>query len=370
MARGDGCVYRAGARLGPFKTETDARRALKDLRKEMATGRYLGNESERRTVEDLVKVYRADLERRGCKGLGSFDSHARSVIGALGSLKAAEVTADTVNRARDAWLKERRTPKEEGEEGALRRGAATTDRYLQILRAAYRLAVKERRISIDRVPYIGLMRPENRRTGFVEEELFWKLHGKLPALEAEVSLFAYRCGWRRGEVEGLTWEQINIEAREAWLFNSKNGRRRVLPLEAELWDVIQRRRAARAYESPAGPALSAFVFHRAGKRLGDWRKTWATTCDAVGVPGLVFHDFRRSAVRNFIRSGVPQVVAMEITGHVTRAVFDRYNITTTDEAREAIRATVRRLRPGAEGENRSPSGPKTQEAPAGAGASY
>ncbi len=57
------------------------------------------------------------------------------------------------------------------------------------------------------------------------------------------------------------------------------------------------------------------------------------------------HDFRRSAVRNLIRSGVPQVVAMEITGHRTREVFDRYNITTTEEAREAIRATVRRLRP-------------------------
>jgi hypothetical protein len=50
-------------------------------------------------------------------------------------------------------------------------------------------------------------------------------------------------------------------------------------------------------------------------------------------------------VRNLIRSGVPQVVAMEITGHRTREVFDRYNIATTEEAREAIRATVRRLRP-------------------------
>jgi integrase len=78
--------------------------------------------------------------------------------------------------------------------------------------------------------------------------------------------------------------------------------------------------------------------------LGDWRKTCASACEAVGVPGLLFHDFRRSAVRNLIRSDVPQVVAIEITGHRTRDVFDRYNIATTDEAREAIRATVRRLR--------------------------
>src|SRR5262245_17567551 len=154
----------------------------------------------------------------------------------------------------------------------------------------------------------------------------------------------YWSGWRRAEVEGLTWEQLDLKGGEAWLFDSKNGRRRVLSLKAELWEVIQRRQATRSYEVTAGTALSALVFHRDGQQLGDRRKTWASASDRVGCPGLLFHDFRRSAVRNLIRSGVPQVVAMEITGHRTREVFDRYNITTTDETREAIRATVRRLR--------------------------
>jgi integrase len=78
---------------------------------------------------------------------------------------------------------------------------------------------------------------------------------------------------------------------------------------------------------PFGPGQLCALF-RIGP--GGWRKKWGTACDAVEVPRLLFHDLRRSAIRNLIRSGVPHVVAMEISDHRTR---------------EAIRATVRRLRP-------------------------
>lgn len=63
-------------------------------------------------------------------------------------------------------------------------------------------------------------------------------------------------------------------------------------------------------------------------------------CKVAGIPGLLFHDFRRSTVRNLTRAGVPSVVAQEINVHRTRAIFDRYDIATTSVARAAIRATV------------------------------
>lgn len=344
--RGDGGVYQPKDRpswycwvpakpkravRGPFRTETEAKRAWKDLRRQVTAGRYRGPEEERITVADLLDAYRTDLLTRGAKSMVSFEAHAKAVREALGPVKAVDLTADTVNRSRQRWL----------EHG---KGEATTDRYLEALRAAYRLAVKQRRLGHDRVPYIELIRPNNRRTGFVDEEVFWKLHQALPSPYADAALFAYRSGWRRGEVQGLTWEQVDLAARECRLWDSKNGRGRVLPLEGELWEVIQRRQAARAYETPRGPALAVYVFHRAGLPLGDWRKAWRRACETAGVPTLLFHDFRRSAVRNLTRAGVTSVVAMEITGHRTRSVFDRYNIATTDEAREAIRATVRFLK--------------------------
>jgi integrase len=135
---------------------------------------------------------------------------------------------------------------------------------------------------------------------------------------------------------------VNLKAREIRLSpaQTKNRDGRVIGYgwHGELAALLERRSKVCASEYvfcwPSG--------HRyAGRRVVDLTKPWKKACADASVPGRPFHDLRRTAVRNMIRAGVPETVAMTISGHRTRGMLDRYNITSTDDTREALRLVGR-----------------------------
>jgi integrase len=219
---------------------------------------------------------------------------------------------------------------------ALGKARATVNRELQPLKQAFTLAVRQGRLT--KAPYVPLLREDNAREGFFEQEEFAAVLAHLPKPIDDIARFAYLSGWRKGEILSLRWSAVDRKGREVRLRTSKSGHGRVLPLEGELWNIIKRRWAAREFRRPDGmSAIAEYVFHRRGKPIGEFRKTWATACKTAEVPEKLFHDLRRTAVRNMVRAGVPQSVAMAISGHRTISMFLRYNITSDEDRRKAIR---------------------------------
>jgi integrase len=185
---------------------------------------------------------------------------------------------------------------------------------------------------------------DNARQGFVEPSTFEAIAAHLPEPVGDIARFAYLSGWRKGEVMALRWDAVDRRAGEARLRTSKNGSARTLPLTGAVWDVIERRWQAREYATAGGVAgLSEYVFHAGdGRAVVDFKRSWAAACRTAAAPGLLFHDLRRSAVRNMIRAGVPQSVAMRISGHKTTAMFLRYDITSDEDKRDALLKTEAR----------------------------
>ena len=202
---------------------------------------------------------------------------------------------------------------------------------------------------LDTVPgFPDRLRENPPRQGFFEHPEYLAVRVRLPAPWQDILDLAYYSGWRKQEILGLTWEEIDMAGGVIRLSpaRSKTLVGRMLPISQPIAEALARRRARRDPDS-------LLVFHRDGIAVRRWRTAWRTACQAAGVPTRFLHDCRRTAARNLIRANVPERVAMLLTGHKSRAIFDRYNIIHEQELLDAgtswspiWRSRRRRRQPG------------------------
>jgi len=281
-------------------------------------------EKKRVTIGRLLDDYLTDCETRKLKGLPQIRSHAATVRALWGEYPAVTVDAPTVARQVKVWQKDEVAD-------------ATINRRTQVLHAALALG-KTNKLVIEVPEFTRLSEADNARQGFFRPEQVTKLLKHAPDYLADLIEFTALVGWRPKSSKALRWPDVDLKGKTITIGTSKNGRPQVLPIAGPLLGLLQRRDKARLYTSPDGtPGISEFVFHRGGQPIGDYRKAWARTLKAAGLPqGMLLYDLKRTAARG-LRKQVDEQTAMAVMGQRTASIFQRYRIVDVEDKAEALR---------------------------------
>ncbi len=213
------------------------------------------------------------------------------------------------------------------QEGAARQ---TIDTELSVLRRGFNLAIQLE--LLERKPYFKLFHPQNARQGFLRPEKYRELLSTLDTLQpvlADIVRLYYCLGWRRREVLELTWDEVDLEAATLTLpaSRTKNRTPRRIQIAGTILEILRRRA-----EAKRGP----FVFHRKGKPVRWFYKSWQRAIKARGLDGLLVHDLRRSFARAGVQAGVHQHILMAVAGMKTPSIFQRYNIVDESQIADAV----------------------------------
>ena len=300
----------------------EANRLLKRKQGEVVTGRFAGIGAERVRMETLLKAVEAEYQENDRHTLD--DVQARNkvhLIPAFGDLRAADFSTTHLK----AYIRDRRKDNAAN---------ASINRELAVLRRAFRLAAAEDPPLVARVPPIPHLPEENVREGFLDLDEYHKLLFELPEHLRLFFIVGYHTGVRVGELRQIRIEQLDLRAKQIFVSRktTKNKDAHTLPIYGDMGPALEMALEERRQKFPDCPWL---FFDEQGRQIGTFYKAWASACKRAGVPGLLFHDLRRSAARNMDRAGIPRKVIMQITGHKTESMFLRYRIVSDRDLKDA-----------------------------------
>ena len=293
----------------------DMRQILIDNYREKKIGKLL----EEKQADGTVKVY---PYKRNLKVLDEF----------FAAMRLDQMDTDVFR----AFRKKRR---DEGIDDS------TINRNLSILRRMMGLTIREKKLQFAK-PYFPIVSEAGKvRKGFVTPEQFDKLMSQMPSHLKPYALFLYEDVSRTTAAKDIRWSWVDLKERIVEIPEeiTKTGEAQTLPLSDELINMLKKQ-----FRQDDAPVFDTTNFRKefqkacVAARLGKITKmVSAKGYKWERYEGVTPHDFRRSGIRNMVRAGVPEKIAMSISGHKTRAVFDRYNITSTDDVKDAIKTVSR-----------------------------
>ena len=294
--------------------------------------------AERKTIGQLLDAVEKDFRARK-KDTSKNMNLIATVRGELGDRYADSLTTSGVTEYVSSLRKPAKLKKKGRRSKTL--SDSTIKHRLQIVSSALELenaSREEAKLDPLIVPRFPKLSEGTVRSGFLNRAPFDLLYSYLPSDLKDFCLFGYLSGWRKNAIATLEWSDIrdgNIYLRGV---HSKNKNPYYVPIIGELVQLIERREEARSVKTDSGMLLSSLVFHRdGGDCISEFRKSWTTACKLAGCEGLLFHDLRRSAARQLIRSGTSKDVAKVVGGWKTDSMFSRYNVTGDEDLRDAMK---------------------------------
>jgi len=321
-----GKVYRESTRSTALE---EAKRILKSKEGAIADGRFPDANASKTRIDDLAVLYLKDYTLNRRRSTKEARRYADLITRHFGRMQAADLTTVQL-------MDYRATRRTEGVSDS------TVNRELSALRRMYHLGHTHQPRLVIQVPTIEMVKEHNVRTGFFEWDEFRALRGALPDHLKVMAMLGYYTGMRKGEILGVGWQQVNLERGVLRLEpgTTKTGRGRLVPLVEGIQEALRQWKDHTIRRYPN----CSWVCHYNGKRFHSIRRAWESACQRVGLGGRLFHDLRRTAIRNMVRAGIPERVAMTISGHKTRSVFDRYDIVSERDLVEAAGRLSRYVR--------------------------
>ncbi len=325
---------------------TIAERALRALEDRALRQQFGWPERSTITIDDLVALVVADYEANQRKSLNSARQLRAFWKNAAGSQPAEQVSGDMLKAWAMNWKKDENLSN------------ARVNRRMSFLLRGYRLAQESDPPKVEKVPCWRKLKEAPPRCGFREWEEFFEVRNVLPPHAKIPVTIEYWTGMRSGETLDLEWKQVHLDHTNRIVTiilagaNTKTSEPRMVVMGGDLYQTLDIWYRETRKQFPTCP----WVCHLNERRLRSIKTAWQSACVKVGLGywenpngkfvgqrryrGALMHDFRRTSVRNLVRAGVPENVAMRISGHKTRSVFDRYNIVNEKDLIEAGRKVV------------------------------
>jgi len=320
-------------------------RLLKRRLTEIETGVFVPKANTR--IDELVADVMAEYAEKQQKSYDSVEQRWRLHLKPFFTKRrASDITTDTIRRYSKQRLDQQASP-------------ASINRELAVLKRAFNLARESTPPKVRMAPYIPMFEERNVRKGFLPDqdhsELASECSKKGLWLRAILSV-GYNFGWRAGEILPMLVSQLDFFDRTIRLEvgTTKNGHGRTVTMTQDVYTLL--------HACAAGKKPDDRLFTRKdGSPVQDFRGAWQGACVRSGLGkfvcrnctkvttkrkcscgsrrrkyvGLLFHDLRRTGVRNLRRLGVAESVSMKISGHKTPSVFKRYDIVEMADVAEA-----------------------------------